>query len=171
LPGTSIANPYVNVPPDDLRRMLKLEKNMEEKKKMMSALKQWERLYVFPGYPYRQASRRVAAAFIQKLSEVPAPLINMNYYQDTETPQGQEEIIDSLKGLYDNYDNEKENYTRQGERPVRDIDTGRGDFLTPTESPMGGPTVKDKGDGPDPDGLDYNDPPTGGDIDSWDYSK
>ena len=100
----------------------------------------------------------------KKVSEQVGPSINLPYYQDSEVPQGQEEIVDSLMGLYDNDNAERPDYARQGIRPERDIDISVGDFLTPTESPLG-EVVKPRGDGPDPDGLECQDPPTGGDID------
>jgi len=108
---------------------------------------------------------RILAYKMLKMAEVVNPAINLPYYQDLETDQGQEEIIDSLEGLYDNDNAEKFDYARQGIRPIRDIDTAEGDFLNPKESPIGGPVTRGEGDGPDPEGLEYPDPPTGGDID------
>jgi hypothetical protein len=164
VPGKIDANIYMQMPPKELRLLIEKEQDPEEKKKMVSALKQFERLYDGWGYPWRgQCAKRVLLSYRQRCAELVNPAINIPYYQDSEFPsQGQEEIIDGLKGLYDNDNAEKENYSRQGIRPIRDIDTGKGDFLSPTESPVG-PVVKERGDGPDPDGLDYTDPPTGGD--------
>jgi hypothetical protein len=164
LPGKVDANPYMNYPPQELRRMIEVEGNLDEKKKMISALKQWERIYVFPGYPHRLAMK-VAHRHLERLAEQANPAINLPYYQDSETPSGLGEIIDSLGGLYDNDDNERFDYKRHGERPLRDVDINEGDFLSPKESPMGD-SVKDKGDGPDPTDMDNPSPPTGGDIDA-----
>jgi len=55
-----------------------------ERKKMDSALKQWERQYVDQiGFPYKKVMRalRVAA---KKLAEIPGPAQNLPYYQDAE---------------------------------------------------------------------------------------
>jgi hypothetical protein len=165
VPGKIDANIYLQMPPKELKLLIQQEQDPEEKKKMISALKQYERQYVYPGYPFRsprQAGRRVLNNFRMRCSEIMNPAINLPVYQDSETEQGQEEIIDGLKGLYDNDNNERFDYARQGLRPLRDIDTAEGGFLNPKESPMG-PAVKEKGDGPDPEGMDYADPPTGGD--------
>ena len=110
-------------------------------------------------------ARRMLFSFRSKEAELINPAINIPYYQDSETPsQGQEEIIDSLKSLYDNDDEVRVDYNRQGLRPLRDIDTAEGDFLTPSESPTG-VILKERGDKPDPGSLDYAIPPTGGDTD------
>jgi hypothetical protein len=143
--------------------MIKREGDYEERQKMISALKQWERLYVYPGYPHR--ANKVAREHLKKLAELPYPSLNLPYYQDAETPQGVNEIIDSLGGLYDNEDIEKFDYKRHGERPLRDIDIADGDFLSPKEPPLGD-SVKEDGDGPDPLNMENPFPPTGGDIDS-----
>jgi hypothetical protein len=167
VPGKQDANPFMSVPPKDLRAMIEIEQDPEEKKKMISALKQFERQYTYPGYPWRQPradAKRVCSRFIK--AELVNPAINLPYYQDLETDQGGKEIIDSLMGLYDNDNAEKFDYARQGIRPLVDIDTAEGDFLNPKESPFGGPITKGEGEGPDPDGLEYPNPPTGGDIDS-----
>jgi len=163
LPGSPDANPYVFYPPDEVRRLLKTEENPDELVKLKSALKQWERIYVYPGYPYRLAKvLRLVAAGLQRLSErTPVPQ-NMTYYNDGQVPEGFEEIMDSMRGLYDNQDNIKFDYNRQGERPTVDIDTGKGDFSAPSEPPMGD-SVKERGDGPDPEGMEIPEPATGGD--------
>jgi hypothetical protein len=165
VPGKIDANPYLQYPPQDLRKMLETEEDPEEKKKMNSALKQWERIYVFPGYPHRKAASRVARRHMRVLAELPNPAINLPYYQDAETPQGFDEIVDSLGGLYDNDNNKRFDYKRHGERPLRDVDINEGDFLSPIEPPIGD-AVKDHGDGPDPEGMENPFPPTGGDIDA-----
>jgi len=157
VPGKVDANPFLNMDPKELEQLLLKEQDVETKKKMISALKQLRYLS-----PHRKAmSSRIISKFRSRRSEVVNPAVNLPYYQDSETDQGQEEIVDSLKGLYDNDNAEKFDYARQGIRPLVDIDISEGDFLTPKESPMG-PAVKERGDGPDPDGLDYADPPTGG---------
>jgi hypothetical protein len=166
VPGKVDANPFMNCTPNELRRMIKTEGNPEKKQKMLSALKQWERQYTFPGYPYRQSPFKVAIKYIKKLAEIPAPAINVPYYQDAETPSGLGEVIDSLYGLYDNDNNEKFDYKRHGERPIRDVDMAEGDFSNPKE-PSIGDVVKERGDGPDPINMDYPFPPTGGDIDGY----
>lgn len=56
----------------------------------------------------------------------------MPYYNDAEVSEGYEGILDSLRGPYDNYDMIRFDYERQGERPIRDIDIGKGDFLSPS---------------------------------------
>jgi hypothetical protein len=162
VPGKVEANPYMSMPPKELRRMVQEQPDHKDIKKIRSALKQFERIYTYPGYPWRaQRAKRVLSNYL-KISELVNPAINLPYYQDLETNQGQDEIIDSLKGLYDNDNLEKFDYARQGIRPIRDIDTAEGAFLNPKESPFGEQIVKPRGDGPDPDGMEYPDPPTGG---------
>ena len=163
VPGKIDANPFLQIPPRELKKMIHTEQDPEKKKQMISALKQYERQYVYPGYPYRSAKvLRVVVGYRMRCAEQTNPAINLPYYQDTETDQGQEEIIDSLMGLYDNDNAERSDYARQGIRPIRDNQSLEGDFLTPKESPTG-LVVKERGDGPDPDGMEYPDPPTGGD--------
>jgi CRISPR/Cas system CSM-associated protein Csm2 small subunit len=168
VPGKEEANPYVFCPPAEIRRLLEVEKNVEELKKMKSALKQWERLYVYPvGYPYRKLSGllRILAAKIKKISEVPWPSLNINYYQDAVVPEGYEGIIEEgLKNIHDNDDMPKFNLKRPGERPVRDNGVDEGDFLSPSEGVIPGGVVSPYGAGPDPEGLEYSDPPTGGET-------
>jgi len=161
-PGKEEANPYIFYPPSELRKLIETEKDIEELGKIKSALKQWERIYVYPGYPYRIAAaiRRIAA----KLAEVVSPSINLDYYQDANVSEGYEGILQSLDSRYDNYGMGIFDYSRQGERPVRDIDTGKGDFLSPSNGVFDPKTVTPRGDGPDPDGLQYPDPPTGGNL-------
>lgn len=168
VPGKIDANKYMNVNPKELRLLIIKEQDPEEKAKMTRALKMFERQFDGWGYPWKSLrAKKVISSYRNLISEVVNPAINLPYYQDSEfPPQGQEEIIDSLKGLYDNYDAEKFDYARQGIRPLRDIDIGDGDFLSPTESPIG-PVVKDRGDGADPEGMEYPYPPTGGDIDTF----
>jgi len=162
VPGKVDANPYMSMPPNELRLMIQEQPDHEDIKKMISALKQYEREYTYPGYPWRaQRAKRVLSNYL-KIAEQNNPAINLPYYQDLETDQGKDEIIDSLEGLYDNDNAEKPDYARQGIRPIRDIDTAEGDFTNPKESPMGLVVVKPRGDGPDPDNMDYPDPPTGG---------
>lgn len=167
LPGSPDANPYVFYPPDEVRRLLKTEKDLDELAKLKSALRQWERIYVYPGYPYRLANAlRFIAAKLRKFSErTPVPQ-NMPYYNDSQIPEGFEEIMDSMRSPHDNQNMIFEDYHRQGERPKVDIDTGKGNFLSPSEPPMGD-SVKEKGDGPDPEGMEIPQPATGGDPDSW----
>jgi len=157
VPGKVDANPYLNMDPKELELLIPDEQDPETKKKMMSALKQLK--YLSPSL--KMLSSRVLKKFRIRCAELANPAINMPQYQDSEVDQGQEEIIEGLEGLYDNDNAEKFDYARQGLRPLVDIDISEGDFLTPKESPMG-PAVKERGDGPDPDGLDYADPPTGG---------
>ena len=170
-PGKEDANPYVFYPPHELRRLVNIERDQEKLAKIKSALKQWERIYVYPGYPWRMAARlRRIARKLMKISAVPHPSQNIPYYQDSEVSEGYEGILHGpglsspgLSGPYDNYDMDKFDYARQGERPKRDIDTGGGkNFLAPSEPPIGD-TVKTKGEGPNPD-IEYPFPPTGGDI-------
>jgi hypothetical protein len=160
VPGKVEANPYIFYPPKVLREMIPTEQDEEEKAKMVSALKQYERIYTYPGYPWRMA-RKVAANFL-KVAEVPYPSLNIPYYQDAERTQGDIEIYDSLRGLYDNEDNIRLDYNRQGERPVRD-DIDESAFLNPKEPPFGD-SVKERGSGPDPEGMETCEPPTGGEM-------
>jgi len=162
-PGKEEANPYIFYPPNEIRRLIETEKSCEELKKMKSALKQWERLYVYPGYPWRIA--RILRNIAQKLAEVKHPSQNIDYYQDSEVPEGYEGILDSLRTHYDNYDMALFDYSRQGERPLRDIDTGYGDFLSPSQGVYEMKTVSPRGDGADPEGLEVPFPPTGGTLD------
>jgi len=73
--------------------------------------------------------------------------------------------LESLHGPYDNDNNVRFDIPRQGERPEKDINHELGDFSAPKDPIM--TDVKPRGDGPDPDGFEYQDPPTGGDIESW----
>lgn len=168
LPGSSDPNPYVFYPPDDIRGLIKTEKDEGELAKMKSALKQWERIYVFPGYPYRRAAaelRAIAAKLLRYAEKTPVPR-QQTYYNDSQVPEGRGEIMDALEGLYDNQDNIRFDYNRQGERPVIDTEMSKGDFSSPREPPIGD-SVKERGSGPDPEGMDAVEPPTGGNIDGF----
>jgi hypothetical protein len=144
--------------------MIKDEGDWEERQKMISALKQWARIYTFPDYPWRLAKAiRLIAKRVSKMAERNPPALNIPHYQDVEVSQGFGEILDSLYGLYDNYDNKRFDYSRQGERPVVDTEMSKGDFLPPSAPPVGD-TVKERGDGPDPEGMENPFPPTGGDV-------
>jgi hypothetical protein len=97
------------------------------------------------------------------------PAINLNFYQDLETPAGFEEILDDYHNVHDNDNNIREDYNRQGERPVRDVDqegdlSSRSEGIYETSVGPQGVTTPD-GAGPDPEGMEYPFPPTGGDID------
>ena len=162
VPGKVEANPYVFYPPDELRKLVETEKDKEKLEKIKSALRQWERLYVYPGYPYR-AAYALRKAALNLLAAVNHPSQNIPYYQDAEVSEGLESILKSLENVHDNYDAVRFDYNRQGERPGVDIDTARGDFLSPSEPPIGD-TVKTKGEGPNPD-IIYPFPPTGGTLD------
>lgn len=163
LPGSPDANVYLTYPPDEIRRLIKTEKDPDELVKLKSALRQWERIYVFPGYPYRLANvLRFIASKFQRISErTPVPE-NMTYYNDGQIPEGFEEIMDSMRSVHDDDNQIRDDYHRQGERPVVDIDTGKGDFSAPSEPPIGD-SVKERGDGPDPEGMEIPEPATGGD--------
>ena len=165
LPGSPDANPYIFYPPDEVRRLIKTEENPDEMAKLKSALRQWERIYVYPGYPYKIANvLRFIAAKLKRISErTPVPE-NMGYYNDGQIPEGFEEIMDSMRSVHDDQHNIFEDYHRQGERPKVDIDTGKGDFSAPKEPPIGD-SVKERGSGPDPDGMEIPQPATGGDPD------
>ena len=167
LPGSPDANPYVFYPPENIRDLIKTEKDEEELAKMKSALKQWERIYVFPGYPYRRMAaglRRIAAA-LMRAERTPVPR-QQTYYNDSQVPEGREEIMDSLRSPHDNYDQIENDYNRQGERPVVDTEMSKGDFLSPSEPPIGD-SVKERGSGPDPEGMEIVEPATGGNIDGF----
>lgn len=176
VPGKVDINPYVHYPPDDLRTMLEANKMSEDELiKVESALRQWERIYQWPGYYWKRAADklRYIAYHIKlaellgpkKFAEIVGPAQNLFYYQDTETPSGTEEIIDDIQGLYDQYNMPRKDIPRQGERPDKDIPMAEGDFSGAKDPIM--TDVKPRGSGSDPDGMDYNDPPTGGDIEGW----
>lgn len=164
-PGKEEANPYVFYPPQELRKLVNSETNEEELLKIKSALKQWERIYVYPGYPYRLAGilRKIAGRLL-RLAEVTHPSINLPYYQDAEVSEGIEGILESITGPYDNQNERRTDYSRQGERPLRDTDYNSGDFLTPSDSIWDQKVVQPRGDGTDPSDMETPFPPTGGDI-------
>jgi hypothetical protein len=141
-----------------------VEKDEEELKKIKSALKQWERIYIDPiGYPYRviQALRKLASQI--KRAEVNEPVQNLFYYQDAVVPEGYESIIEEgMKNVHDNEDMPRFDLKRPGERPVHDNGIDEGDFSSPSEGVID--SVRPRGDGPDPEGLDYENPPTGGET-------
>lgn len=163
-PGKEEANPYIYYPPSELRVLVKKEKDPTELAKIKSALKQWERVYVYPGFPWRRVSnvlRRLAA----KLAVVPQPAINIPYYQESDIPAGPNNPLNILENTDDQYDMNRFDYSRQGERPKRDID--QGDYRTPSDPVhnRGRGVVVPRGEGPDPD-IEYPFPPTGGTIDT-----
>jgi len=169
LPGTEDANPYMNYPPDDLRRLLNDCKDKAELLKIRSALKQWERLYQWPYFPYRKKifmARRVASNI---LAEQEGPAQNIDYYQDAEVPDGLEGIMQDseMQNVHDQDDAVRFDYNRQGERPCVDMDFDHGDWLEPSERVFEDGTVKPRGDGVDPSDMDLEFPPTGGPIDAW----
>lgn len=136
--------------------------------KMKSALRQWERIYVFPGYPYRKVAaelRAIAATLLRYAERTPVPR-QQTYYNDSQVPEGRGEIMDALKGLYDNQNNIRFDYNRQGERPEVDTEMSKGDFSSPRDPPIGD-SVKERGSGPDPEDMDAVEPPTGGNIDGF----
>ena len=165
LPGTVDANPFMTTPPDTIRALLETETDKEELLKMKSALKQWERVYSYPGYPFKKAAESLRVIARAITAEIENPPEQVTYYYDSEVPSGTEEILESLEGLYDNYNQKREDIPRQGERPIRDIDIGKGDFSAPHDPVV--TDVKPRGDGPDPEGLECEEPPTGGDIGGW----
>ena len=164
-PGKEEANPYIFYPPNELRKLINSEKDEEKLVKIQSALKQWERIYQYPGYPYRISSviRRIAVDMM-KMAELPYPAQNIPYYQDKGQPESYGDVMRQLKPTNDNYDMKKDDYSRQGERPEKDQDFNKGNFLAPSEG-IEEVGIDPGGSGPDPAGLDYPDPPTGGDID------
>jgi len=169
VPGKEDANPFMNYPPEEIRRLLKDNKaDPEERRKMKSALKQWERQYVYPYYPFRKKqAARVAAMFVQ--AEIVGPAQNLNYYQDMEVPEGIEGILDSNKSVHDQENAERFDYNRQGERPCPEMDFLDGDFLAPRYPVFneGRGVVSPRGDGPEPEGMETPFPPTGGPIEAW----
>jgi len=171
VPGKIDANPYVFYPPDDLRKLLETIKDPEELKKIVSALKQWERQYQYPTYPWRKTAdflRSMAYNVMQaehyfyKLAEIQGPAQNLNQYQDLEVPDGFESILEPLISPYDN-DNNKRFINNPKERSERDLDFLMGDFSAPKEPLFD--AVEPRGDGPDPEGMEVPFPPTGGNID------
>lgn len=170
VPGMTEANPYMNYPPDDIRALLETDLDDIERAKAKSALKQWERQYQYPGYPWRKLCfanhlRHIAAA-LNKMAEIVGPPRNIPYYFDSEVPSGFEEILESIQNVHDNDNMERFDIPRQGERPIRDNEAYLGDFSSPKDPIFNPRTVKPDGDGPDPDGMEvvY---PIGGDIESW----
>ena len=167
VPGKVEANPYMNYPPDEIRKLIKVESDEGLLEKMNTALKEWERIYVYPGFPYREplASRlKKIALGLKRMAAVQYPAINLpNEYQDAEFPYGYEGIMEGLISPHDRYDMKELNYTQQGERPEKDIPFFQGDFLAPT---TGIPEVvlEPGSHGPNPNELEYEFPPTGGDI-------
>jgi len=161
VPGKEEANPYINFSPDELRQLVKIEQDRERLDKIKSALKQWERQYQYPSYPWRVAA--VLRVIAKRIAEIVGPAQNIPYYQDAEVPEGYEGILESLHGLYDNYDYPRENLQRPGERPLKDQPFFIGDFSAPNDPVFD--AVKPRGDGPDPEGMECPFPPTGGDID------
>lgn len=163
VPGKEEANPYVFYPPDEVKRLLEQEKDPQEHAKLRSALKQWERVYVYPWYPWRavRALRTIAANMLKAASG--SQPINVPYYFETDKQEGPGNVIHMLKPTDDNQDMERFDYNRQGERPVRD--DLNGDFRSPSEPVMnnGRGTVSPRGEGPNPD-IYYPFPPTGGNI-------
>lgn len=167
VPGKEEANPYVFMLPKELRRLLINITDEKELAKIKSALKQWERIYVFPGYPWKSVrALRHIATVLNKLAEINSPTQNLFYYQDDPVPEGLESVLEGLISPHDNYNDRRFDYSRQGERPLRDIDTGKGDFLAPSDGIFDGQTtVAPDGSGEDPWGMEVPFPPTGGDID------
>jgi hypothetical protein len=167
VPGKVDANPYVFYPPSELRRLIESEKNADELKKIKSALKQWERLYVDQiGYPYRLTqSLRAAAYKVLRLAEISGPAQNLFQYQDAEVPEGYEGIIEEgMKNLHDRENQPRFQIKAPNERVVHDNGTDDGDFLSPSDGvadPVRDPILP-RGQGEDPEGLDYPDMPSGG---------
>jgi hypothetical protein len=161
VPGKVDANPYVFYPPDDLRKLLETIKDPEELKKIVSALKQWERQYQYPTYPWRKTADFLRS-MAYKLAEIQGPAQNLNQYQDLEVPDGFESILEPLISPYDN-DNNKRFINNPKERSERDLDFLIGDFSAPKEPLFD--AVEPRGDGPDPEGMEVPFPPTGGNID------
>lgn len=163
VPGKEEANPYDFYPPEEVRRLLDVEKDPAELEKLRSSLRKWERIYTYPWYPWR-ALRAVAARMRQAWTNQSQP-INVPYYNETDIGPGSENPLNMLEPTDDNYDNRLFDYNRQGERPLRDIDTGRGDFTSPSEPVhnQGKGVVEPRGEGPEPD-IWYPFPPTGGNL-------
>lgn len=165
-PGMVDSNPYINYTPDDLRSLIKSEKNKKKLDQIKSALKQWERIYQEPGYPYRKVASEIRgiAYKILRIAETVAPPRNVPYYFDSVVPEGREEILDSLRNIHDK-DNERfeEDSVRHGERPF--IDSAPGDFLSPKEPFMRELSPGGR-EGPDPEGFEIT-YPLGGDLDPW----
>lgn len=173
VPGKVDANPYVFYPPQELKKLFEREKDPNKRELMRKALKQWCRIYRYPGYPYYIAAKlRKLAHHLLRLAEINGPAINLPYYQDSQVPEGFEGILrNRLYSPYDNYDMARFDYTHQGERPERDTPVSEGGFLNRDEGvfetsypPGFGGAVSGPGSGPDPIGLEYPFPPTGGNL-------
>lgn len=161
VPGKDEANPYDFCPPEEIRKLLEKATDKEKIEKMKSSLRKWERIYQYPGYPFRVAGflRSVARRILAELG----PAENVPYYRDQEVSDGLESALDGMKNLHDQEDMPRVDYNRQGERPLVDVDYDSGDFLTVTDPVHTPGVVSPRGDGPDPDGLECDYPPTGGD--------
>lgn len=159
-PGKEDANPYIQYPPDEIRRLMDTEEDPSEYDKMKSALKQWERIYVYPWYPWRavRALRKIARQMLA--ADQP---VNVPYYHENDIGPGVDNVLNILKPTDDNDDMKRFDYNRQGERPVRDDLSG--DFTSPSEPVMnnGRGTVSPDGEGPDAE-IYYPFPPTGGNL-------
>jgi len=171
VPGKEDANPFMNYPPEEIRRLLPDETDEEELRKMKSALKQWERQYQWPFYPFRKVAvsqrLRDLAAYLKR-AEIVGPAQNLPFYQDSEVPEGLESILDSeLRNVHDQDNAVRFDYRRLGERPIPEMDFLDGDFLTPKNRVFQDGVVTPRGDGAEPEGMDYPFPPTGGPIDAW----
>jgi hypothetical protein len=165
VPGKEEANKYIFFDPKELRQLVESEKDIEELAKIKSALKQWERQYIYPGYPFRAARELRRIASILKKADI-GPAVNVMYYRDCEIPEGYDSVLQGLLSPHDNYNNPRFDYNRQGERPFVDMAITDGDFLTPHDAPMPD-AVKPRGDGPDPlDEMLCEYPPTGADRDT-----
>jgi len=166
VPGKVLANPFINYPPQEIRKRLEVSRDKEEREKLESALKQWERLYQYPGYPYRTFASCIRTIVGRmRMAEIVGPAQNLNYYQDMEVPEGLESILDSITYVYDQYDMPREDYNRQGERPSPDAEYTQGDFTAPSDPVWH--AVDPRGAGPNPEGMEIPEPATGGDIESW----
>jgi len=167
VPGKVDPNPYVIMVPSDLLDLLETEKDEDELEKIDSAVKQYERIYQWPGYPWRRIShelRRVAYTMIR--AEVVGPPQNPGYYRDMEVPEGgPEDTFQEEKNIHDQFNLPRFNIPGQGERPHRDVDMSIGDFSAPKDPIM--TDVKPRGEGADPDGMEVDNPPTGGETGAW----
>jgi hypothetical protein len=156
-------------PPEEIRKLIPRELDEETLAKMDSALRQWERIYVDGiGYPYRKnkkvpvtAGLLNLATHILKVAGQDPGAINLPYeYQDSEFPYGYEGIMEGLLSPHDTEGQKPFNYNFQGERPGIDVPYFIGDFRSPHDPVI---ELNPGSSGPNPNELECDFPPTGGD--------
>lgn len=89
LPGEALANPYRSLHPAFVRKLYDKSDDIEQKKLMWKALKEWARQFkdAYRPYPYEIYFQDIADRVARKFAEVSYPSRNLFYYQDAETTQ------------------------------------------------------------------------------------